>query len=435
MAVNADRGTYADQAELLAGWQAVLAASASHLRWLRGRLTSTGRRGKLADVSDSSLGRLAQAIGAGADLLATQAPNTASILDDHEDLVAARAEVATIALIAARGVQRQLATTNPEYRHLLSMMAELEVLAQSDVRRTGLGTLGSIAAGAPPSPGDSLSSIARAAARWERAHASVEPLSLLTRDLRSATAQLRTVCGHASHLAARLLSASTAGLDARQQLDLKTLKAGLRAVDAGAVQVARSWQRRVSDLNGQSNTPGEIAFLDLRAALDRVVRPEGELLWPDELAPSQLAAMRLLDAVDELIWSAEQVARRQQNAVAGLIMEGRLFVPRHEIAKLDLRYFRRPGGGSRPLQARWMPTNAPVYFEDLTQALAWSADHLTVASSVARRLAGTSRHARPTGEEHTRTPAPCLDVPNRPRRTAASTGIADPGQEPAELGR
>jgi hypothetical protein len=145
-------------------------------------------------------------------------------------------------------------------------MAELEGLAHSDVRRTGLGALGGVAAGAPPSPGDSLSAIARTAARWERAHDAMDTLSLLTRDLRSATAQLRTACGYASHLAAHLLCA-LAGMDARQQLDLKTLAAGLRAVDAGAVQASKSWHRRVSDLNGQGNTPGEIAFLDLELHL------------------------------------------------------------------------------------------------------------------------------------------------------------------------
>jgi hypothetical protein len=105
--------------------------------------------------------------------------------------------------------------------------------------------------------------------------------------------------------------------------------------------------------------------------------------------------------------------------------------------KLDLSYLRRPTGGSRPLQARWVRTNFANCFDELTQALAWSADHLTVAVDVTRRLAGTSQQtARPAGEEHTRMPAPYLDVPNRPRRTVpTSTGIADPGQEAMELDR
>ncbi|WP_133799477.1 hypothetical protein [Kribbella caucasensis] len=412
-------------------WRAVLAATVSHLRWLRVRLGDIGRTRWPAKVSDNSLGRLAQAIGAGADLLAMQAPSTASVLDDRDDLVAARAEVAAIALIAARGVKRQIPRATPEYRRLLALMVEFEMLARSDVRRAGLGALGCLTAGAPSAPADALSSLARSAARWERAHASAAPLTLLTRDLRSATAQLRTVCCYTSHLAAHLLAAPTADLDAGQQLDLKTLEAGLRAFEDGAIRVAMSWHRRLSDLSGQSNTPGEIASLDLQAALDRAVRPEGRLLRPEELVPNRRIAMGLLDAMDELVWSADQVARKQQYAVAGLILEGRLFVPRHEVAKLDLQYLRRPGGGSRPLQPRWVSSNLPIYFEDLTDALAWSAGHLTASAGVARRLAGTSHQARPAGDEPMRVPAPYLDVPNRTRRTTPmSTRIADPGQDP-----
>jgi hypothetical protein len=437
MAVNAHRGTYADRAELMDDWQAVVAATVIHLRWLRGRLTSTRPTNRSPEAADRSLGRLARAIGAGADLLAMQDSRAAGALDDEDDLLAARAEVAAIALIGARAVVRGIRTRTPGYQHLLTVMSELEHLAQTDLRRTGLGALGGLTAGGPPVPVDGWSTLARHAARWERAHASTPPLTLLTRDLRSTTAQLRTVCGHVWHLADHLLAAPAARMDAWQQLDLKTLKAGMRAVEAGALTVAASWRRRVSDLSGQSYTPGEVAFLDLRAALDRVVRSGGCLLSPGELAPNRRVAVGLLDAMDELVWSADQVARRQQNAVSALILEGRLFVPRHDVARLDLSYLRRPTGGSRPLQARWVRTNFANCFEELTQALAWSADHLTVAVDVTRRLAGTSHQTvRPAGEEHTRMPAPYLDVPNRSRRVApSSTGIADPGQEAMELDR
>jgi hypothetical protein len=436
MAVNAHRGTYAEEAELMDDWQAVVAATAIHLRWLRSRLSTTRPIRRSPKVSDSSLGRLARAIGAGADLLAMQDSRTAASLGDKDDLDAARAEVAATALIGARVVLRDIRTKTPGYTHLLTVMAELEQHAQTDVRRTGLGALGSLTAGVPPVPVDGSSMLARNAARWERAHASIPPLTLLTRDLRSTTAQLRTVCGHVWHLADHLLAAPSAELDAGQQLDLRTLKAGMRAVDAGANRVAQSWRRRVSDLSGQSNTPGEVAFLDLRAALDRVMRRDGRLIRPGELAPNRRVAAGLLDAMDELVWSADQVAGKQQHAVAGLILEGRLFVPRLDVAKVNLIYLRRPGGGSRPLQSRWVRTNLANCFDELTQALAWSADHLTVAVDVARRLAGTSHQSRPAGEEHTRIPAPYLDVPNRRRRIVpSSTGIADPGQEPMELDR
>ncbi|MEV0283510.1 hypothetical protein AB0H36_05250 [Kribbella sp. NPDC050820] len=437
MAVNAQRGRYVDRAEVVAGWRAVLAATSRHLRWLRVRLRSAERVGRPASVPDNSLGRLARAIGAGADLLATQASNTAGMLDEADDLAVARSEVAAIALIAAKVVARDLPSWSPVQRNVARVMAELEVLVQPDgVRGARLGPLGGLTAGAPAVPFDDSSLVARCAARWERAHACVAPLTLLTRDLRSMTSQLRTVCGYSSYLVQQLLGAPAAGLDAGQQLELKTLRAGLGAVEEGAIRVAKSWQRRMSDLSGQSRTPGEAAFLDLRAALDRVVRPQGGLLQPAELVPNQRAAMGLLDAIDELVWSADQVARQQQVAVAGLIVEARLFVPRHEVARRDLRYLRRPGGGARLLQTHWVSTGLPIHFDELTEALAWSVDHLAVASSVASRLAGTSRLARPAGEEHLRVPPPYLDVPNVLRRTTpSSTPIADPGQEPAGLDR
>ena len=63
--------------------------------------------------SDNSLGRLAQAIGAGADLLAVQDSASAAALDVREDLVAARAEVAAIALIGAGVVARNTRRRTP----------------------------------------------------------------------------------------------------------------------------------------------------------------------------------------------------------------------------------------------------------------------------------------------------------------------------------
>lgn len=198
VAVDAHREDHRDHALLMAGWHAVLTATGRHLRWLRGRLPVPGERPRLVKRPDTSLGRLAQAIGAGADLLAAQDPGTSVALDNHADVAAARAEVAAIALIGARVVMRDLRTTPtaPEYRQLTRVMEALERLAQSDVRRSGLGTLAGLATGSPSVAADDLSLLARSAARWERAHGSIAPLTLLTRDLRSTTAQLRTVCGY-----------------------------------------------------------------------------------------------------------------------------------------------------------------------------------------------------------------------------------------------
>lgn len=436
MAVNADRGTYSDEGELMADWRAVLASTMIHLRWLRSRLRTVGQMPRPTGPSERSLGRLARALGAGADLLATQDPATAAALDDQQDLVAAKAEVAAITLIAARLVRRHLRTSSRDHQHLVSVVAELESLAESDVRRTGLGALGRLTAGGPTASADELSLIARTAARWARAHDAMPPRSLLTRDLRSTTAQLRTVCGYASYLADQLLATQLADVDAGQRLDLKSLKAGLHAADVGAARVAESWRRRVSDVSGLSNTPGEIAFYDLRSALDCVVRRDGQLLSSARLIPNRRTAAGLLDAMDELLWSAERVSRHQQHAVARLIGAGWLFVPRHQAARVELHYLRRPGGGSRPLQARWVRTNMPGCFDELTQALAWCADHLTVASEIARSLAGTSHQSRPIVEEHSRAPAPYFGVQDRRRRSGASSAwITDPGQDAVELGR
>lgn len=213
MAVNAHRGRYVDEAGLMADWDAVVAATVSHLRWLRSRLRSVGRTTRLAGRRcGTSLGRLAVAIGAAGDLLATQDPATVGALDRPDDLAAARAELGAIVLIGARAVLRNIRTRTPGYEHLLTVMAELESLARSDVRRVGLGALGGVTAGGPSAPVDDLSLLSRYAARWERAHQSMPPRTMLTRDLRSTTAQLRTVCGHVWHLADQTLAAPSADL-------------------------------------------------------------------------------------------------------------------------------------------------------------------------------------------------------------------------------
>ena len=43
IAVSAQRGVYPDEAEVMADWRAVLAATNHHLRWLRGRLKTAIR--------------------------------------------------------------------------------------------------------------------------------------------------------------------------------------------------------------------------------------------------------------------------------------------------------------------------------------------------------------------------------------------------------
>jgi len=295
----------------------------------------------------------------------------------------------------------------------MKLMTELEALAGTGVQRNGLGELGELSSSGPLTGDDDLSMLARYACRWERADITVALDSLLTRDLRSSTAQIRSVCGYIWHLTDQMLTSSHAELESPQRLDLRVLKAAVQAAEAGALRVAESWRRRLSDLYGPTGSPSEAMFAVLRTALDEVVRPRGRLLGADELIPDSATAARLVEVVDELVWSAEQMTRRQQRAVSALVSQGRFLVPRQDLSRLDLRYMRRPAH-SRPLQTRWLRTTQPAFFAELTEYLAWSADHLARASRVARRLAGTSKERRPDPAGPARSPGPYLELPELP---------------------
>jgi hypothetical protein len=132
--VGAQRGIYPDESEVLADWQAVLSATKYHLRWLRGRLRTEPWECPPGMRSDNTLGHVAQAIGAAADLLAVQDAGAATALNVGEDLIAARSEVAAIALMAAKVVLRNTSSFDAERTHLRSVMRELAEIAGSDVR-------------------------------------------------------------------------------------------------------------------------------------------------------------------------------------------------------------------------------------------------------------------------------------------------------------
>ncbi|MFK4087514.1 hypothetical protein ACI2LF_25620 [Kribbella sp. NPDC020789] len=412
-AVDAARARYQHRAEAVDDWRAVVASSANHLRWLRHRLRTADLYGVPAAQSSRPLGRLAQAIGAGSDLLASQDAVTARALDNPSSLLIARAEIASIALTGAECAMGNTRSKTPERRRLVKLMAELDELASLGVRQGGLGELGELSSGGPVAGDGELSMLARYASCWERADDSVALESLLTRDLRSTTAQIRSVCGYVWHLTDGLLASSHADLESRQRLDLGVLKGSIHAAEAGALRVAESWRRRLSDLYGQTGTPSEAMFAVLKTALDGAVRPGGHVLDADVLIPDAATAGRLLEVVDELVWSAEQVTRRQQRAVAALISQGRFLVPRQDLSQLDLRYMRTPMH-SRPLQTRWLRTTQPAFFAELTGCLAWSADHLALASRAARRLASTSQERRPDPGGPVRSPAPYLELPELP---------------------
>ncbi|MFF1819814.1 hypothetical protein ACFVWG_21110 [Kribbella sp. NPDC058245] len=356
---------------------------------------------------------MAQAIGAGSDLLALQDAANASLLDDPWRLRAARAEVAAIALIGADCVIGHTRSRTPERRLAELTSGELDKIASDGGLSGGLGELGLLSAGGPVSADDELSMLPRYASRWERADDDIAVETLLTRDLRSTTAQIRCVCGYIWHLAGHLHASSHAELGAVRRLELGVLKQTVRAAEAGALRTAESWRRRLSDLDGHTGTPSEAMFVELRAALDQLVRPDGQLLGADTLVTDQATAVRILEAVDEIVWSAEQVARRQQRAAAVLVSHGRLFVPRQDVSNQDPRYLNTPTN-TRLLQSRWLRTTRPEFFAALTAGLAWTADHLSVASDIARRLAGTSQERRPSHGQPLRRPAPDLELPELP---------------------
>ncbi|GAA0946694.1 hypothetical protein GCM10009554_42860 [Kribbella koreensis] len=435
-AVQAHQVQHTDNGELLSGWQAVLIATRSHLGWLRCDIDLTGDAVALNNLDRSKgLMPVAWALGAGADLLATQDAYNAAALDNCHDLLAARAEVADVARIAGRTVLRDLGMPkrSKEYRHVLKAVAQLGEIVTRGRGASGLGDLRNLATNRPQYGTDELSQLAWMAVRWERAHLDIDAHTLLTRDLRSGTSQLRTICGYAWHLTDCIASvAEDVGLDAQQRLDLARLREALRAFDTAAARVARSWQQRLSDIGGQSGTPGEVAFLDLKATFDAFLRADGNLLAPKALIPDHRQAIAALDALDEMVDSASRIARFQQAAVDDLIRSGHLFMPVRDIASMELPHYSRRV--ARPAVARrWMRTSVAMYFTELTSTLTQSAAHLAIAADVARHLSGTSHHSRPFGDRSPRLQPPPLLVSKA--LVAESTGLPDLGQEPDPPGR
>ncbi|MEU0094853.1 hypothetical protein [Kribbella sp. NPDC006257] len=422
IAIEAEQAVADGRMDPIGDWNAVAVATANHLRLLRYEVGGLELTDKPVVQPGGHLGRLAQAIGAGSDLLMSQDPAKATALDDRTSLAVARSEVAAIALSGAR-LARGMGQ-GARSAELSAVMRQLKKPIDPDVRYVGLGSLGELRAGGPPEADDEISMLARHAARWERADDAVPPQSLLTRDLRSTTGQLRAACGYVWHLTDQVLASPYSGLKPRQQLDLRVLKAVIRAAESGALAIAESWRRRLSDLGGVTDLPGELAFIELKAALDSVLQPEGELLTASELITKPADGPRFLDVIDELVWSAEQVSRRQAGAVATLIRDGRLFVPRRELVQADITYLRRPLGG-RPLQALWARSNLTGPFAELTECLDWSVSHLAVATDISRRLVRGSSARQLDRDEPARRMTSYADIPE----------ISDPGQEPMVLDR
>jgi hypothetical protein len=426
--------------DLAAGWARVLKACRQHLIWLRGDLEVPELVVAVDAEPDERLIALARALGAGADLLAAQDLTTAAAFTDTEQLVSARAEVASVTLIAAvavsEGLEDQQGRGDAESfaGNLRASMTELEMIAQGAGSSTGFGMLAGLTAASPPIALDEVSSISRAAVHWQHAHELSDSTSLLTRDLRSITAQLRTVSGYAWHLATSLLLSPKSLEGSEEQLEIAMSR--LRRAQAGAQQCAHSWQRRLSDVGGRSSLPGEVAFKDLQVALDQLLKRDGRLLSPADLVTSRQTAGVLLDALDELVYSAHRVAYLQQYATAGLIMRGRLFVPLRVLVKRDPDYLHRPGANWRNPLMPWARTSRSDCFADLTASLAAVTHHLMDASRLTSELTGTAKDSRPYGGELAgRTPMPRIEAPAR--RQVLSRGNHSCSQPPSPpfLGR
>jgi hypothetical protein len=404
-AVSAYNSSEADTSDLVAGWQATLTAARHHLRWLRLEMSTEDFASVAVGPAAGPLYALAQSLGAGGDLLASQNGSTCFALEDERSVLAARSEVASIAALGARAALTRLTrqrsrgdeSDSPLFRHLVEVIAELEFLRGHD--STDVGTLRGLSATLPITPVDEPSRVVRLAADWQSAHETTSPRGVLTRDLRSSTAQLRTVVGYASHLAGLLSAAGDVGEE------LSKLSCALHAAGGAAARVAHSWRTRLSDLNGRSEGSAEALFAGLLTALRGWLRDGERLRDPEQVVTDELAAAVVRDVVDELVHAARRVAIVQQDAVTGLVMRGELFVPRAELAKRDSEYEFRPSvWRMRYPQRHWVRTNRSSCFDELTSALAEVADQLSAAADAAQRVAGTSSLRRPFGPDRVSAP-------------------------------
>jgi hypothetical protein len=405
-AIEAEKAAEWDTTDLVAGWQATLTAARHHFRWVRLELTTGDFVEGRPRQACGPMHALAQSIGAGADLLASQNGMSTLAFDNKRSLNATRSELAAITAIGARAALTRLTAGQPEthgsraelHRHLTDVVAELKF--HSGRRTRTFGQLGGLSTALPDMPCDEPSSVMRVAALWQAAHEATSPCGLLTRDLRSTTAQLRTVCGYASHLGA-VLGTILPGTDER----LRALEPSLRSADLAAARVGQAWRTRLSDVNGRSDGPAEATFLEMLRALQRWLRDGDRLRRPEEVVRDEHVVATIREVVDELLHAAHRVAALHQKGVAWLIDAGRLFVPRPELAKRDPEYWVRPTVWLlRYPQPSWVRTNRRACFDELSEAIADMANQLAAAAEIARGMAGSSGQTRPFGPAHVTEP-------------------------------
>ncbi|WP_460656596.1 hypothetical protein [Kribbella endophytica] len=394
--------------------------------------------GKPPSYGDPALMAVAQALGAASDLIAGQDAGTAAVLDDRESLVAARAVVANIASITAGsaldamtsvGKRRRTAEQRSLARQLRFARRELEpIIAQQNGRV--LGPLGGLTAGMPDTGSKIWEQIGYAAAQWERLSEEVPARSLLTRDLRSITAQVRTAAGHGRYLIRAVgASAERLGFGSETINHLRSASTALRRSDASSVRTAAAWSRNLSDLGGATTLPGEVAFDELHGAIRSTIGSlEGGLRPVAELIPDRWTAGGLLEAADELVHSTHQVALMQQRAVFDLVVTGRLFVPRIHAIRIDPSFQHLTTAPLGKRQRTWVKAERIDFVPELTESLATVTDLLGEAALMCRQLAATDDERRPTR----------LGPPTRPgspdrgwKRTALSQRSDQPDPSPA----
>ncbi|WP_344850189.1 hypothetical protein [Kribbella ginsengisoli] len=220
------------------------------------------------------------------------------------------------------------------------------------------------------------------------------------------------------------------------QILLRRLRVSLRRADVAAQYTAHGWQRRLSDVGGQSAAPGEAAFKELLEALTENLRPEGQLLAAEVLVPDGQAAKRFLDALDELVYSTHRVAELQQSATAILIMQGRLFAPRSVVAPRDEYYLTKYQVERKHVRNPWVRTDRPDCFVDLTTSLSEVCEELLASSRAARELTGAGDDLRPYGGKGVGPrPLPRTDGPLHRSPSAPAIDPAATPQSQPDLGR
>jgi hypothetical protein len=426
-----------DPVQAAAGWAAVLAATRRQMTWLRFDLRVPDM-GKAPSHGDPALMAIAQALGAASDLLAGQDAVTAAVLDDRESLVAARAVVANIASIAAGSAlaamtsvskRRRTVEQRSLARQLRFARRELEpIIAQQNGRV--LGPLGGLTAGMPATGNKIWERIAYAAAHWERLNGEVATRSLLTRDLRSVTVQIRTAAGDGRYLIRAVgAAAERLGFGSATMNRLRRASTALRRSDASSIDTAAAWSRNLSDLGGATTLPAERAFSELHDAVRRTIgRPAGGLRPIEELIPDRWTAGALLEAADELVHSTHQVALMQQRAVVDLVIAGRLFVPRIHAIRIDPAFQHLTAAPLGKRQRTWVRAERIDFVPELTASLASVTELLGEAALVCRQLADTDDERRPTRLEPPTKPG----SPDRGwKRTALSQRLDQPDPSPA----